>query len=137
MPVCTVIDRRWVLLVVWVAVSEVAVLVWVLAVARIFVSAVDVAVVVTVVDGDVAVGTRRSGCETRCWGGIGRLGSVCRRFAGADSRFEVGQEVGVVTVVDVDGGGDRTVDIGGEVCVTALVVVAVVIWVLSSSRPLS
>ena len=46
----------------WLAVSEASVVVWMLAVAQIVVLGVVVAVVVTVVDGDVAVYTGGSRC---------------------------------------------------------------------------
>ena len=46
--------------------------------------------------------------------------------------------VAVVAVVDDDvaddGGGDNAIGIGGEVCVVASVVVAVVVWVVASFR---
>lgn len=62
--VCTAIDRRLGLLLVQVAVSEVLAVVWVLDLAQIVVSAVVAMEVVTVVDGDVVVGARSTGCKT-------------------------------------------------------------------------
>jgi hypothetical protein len=83
----------------------------VLTVAQLVVSEVVVAGVAAVIDSDMAVAQGRSGREKRgwgvCWGAIGRLGSVCRRFRDAGGSFEAGEKV-VVAVVDsvdsVDGG---------------------------------
>jgi hypothetical protein len=79
---------------------------------------------VVVVGGDVATKRRGSGCERRGWGdsrgGLGRPGSVCRRFRGAGGRFGAGGMVWVVVVdvvgvVDVADGGCANVVSGGLV----------------------
>ena len=56
------IDHCWVLVTAWLAVSEVSVAVWMIAVAQIVVLGVVVAVVVTVIDGDVVVYMGGSRC---------------------------------------------------------------------------
>jgi hypothetical protein len=110
----------------WLAVSEVGVAGWVLAVVQVDVLGAVAAAVGTVVDDDVAVAVSGSGCERRGWGlgwgAVGWLGSECRHFRGAGGCSEAGSEV-VVAVVDnvgvVDGGcagvvGDDVADSGGD-----------------------
>ena len=60
--VCMAINHRWVLVTAWLAISEVLVAIWMLAVAQIVVLGVVVAVVVMVVNGDVAVYMECSRC---------------------------------------------------------------------------
>jgi hypothetical protein len=137
----------------WLAVSEVGVAGWVLAVVQVDVLGAIAAAVGTVVDDDVAVAVSGSGCERRGWGlgwgGVGWSGSWCLHSRGVGGSFEAEGQV-VVVVVDVvgvvdgtdgaidngdvagDGGGDR-VAVGssrGAVCIEASAVEEVVVSVL-------
>ena len=109
--VCWAVDRRCGLSGVWVAVSKGMAVVWVLDTALVAVFGVVVAIVGTVVDGDVAAERRGSELERGGWrlgwGAAVRSGSVCRLLRGAGGIFLGGEEVVVVVVNDVgvvDGG---------------------------------
>ena len=107
--------------------------IWVLDTTLVVVSQGVVAVAATVVDDDVALAVGGLGHERRGWGvsssGVGRPGSVCRRFRGARGCFIAGGRVVVavddsVDVVDgVDGGcadvvsGDMVVAVESSLCV--------------------
>src|SRR5271154_6833442 len=74
-------------------------------------SGVDAARVAVVVNDDVTVKRRGSGCRTGCWGlcfsAVGWAGSECRLFRDTGGSFEAGDEAVVVVVNDVvvaDGG---------------------------------
>jgi hypothetical protein len=137
----------------WLAISEVGVAGWVLAVVQVDVLGAVAAAVGTVVDDDVAVAVSGSGCERRGWGlgwgAVGRLSSVCRRFRGVGSRFGAGDGLVVVVVDDVgnlDGGcagvvSDDVADIAGvgglvgvpswgSVCIKASAVGLEAVWEL-------
>ena len=60
--ICMAIDHCWVLVTTWLAITEVSVAIWMIAVAQIIVLGVVVAVAVTVIDGDMVVYTGGSRC---------------------------------------------------------------------------
>jgi hypothetical protein len=131
----------------WLAVSEVGVAGWVLAVVQVDVLGAVAVAVGTVVDDDVAVAVSGSGCERRGWGlgwgAVGRLGSVCRRFRDAGGSSEAGEKV-VVVVFDDAGVVDGNVDVADGGCagvVNGNVAdsggndgLVGVVWVLASTR---
>ena len=116
-----------------------------------------VAGIVAVVNSDVAVEWRGSGCKTGgCvlrWGAMGWPGIECHCFGGAGGQFEAGEGM-VVVVVDIVGiidggcatvvsddvavgsGDDKLVRVSlwGAICVTALAVVVEVVWVSASTK---
>ena len=120
-----------------------------LVVAQGVVSGVDAARM-AVVNDDVTVERRGSGCRTGCWGlcfsAVGWAGSECRLFRDTGGSFEAGDGAVVVVVNDVvvvDGGcvgvvvGDMAASGGvlvcsAKVCVAFSLVLGAV-WVLEST----
>jgi hypothetical protein len=158
--VCWAVDGRRGSSSVWVAVSEVSEVVWVLDTALVAVSGVVATGVAAIVGSDVAAAQGCSGRNGRGWGlGRGdmyRFGSECRCSRGADGCLEAGNGVVVAIVDDVvdgdggcagvvsgdvaDSGGVRrwgAASLRGAVCVMASAVVVEAVWVPKSAVSLT